>query len=430
MSNGTHARDEESGPEGRGGGKQTTGADVSGVSVADSKQKTRRRRIPLVRQRVLVDGSGKEFKRVTPTTVIVTAAFVISAVMLISATYLKPFRELFPGESVFWVLRIGLLVMITTLVIYVVLREKSNLRYVEGLLSKLTDVNRYLRLFMETGHEIGTTLELPRIMEAVLGQILAVTGADMGAIYLKEKDKDLLKLSFVKGADRDKMMFKEVKLDETQLGVAASSRGIVAMDNLAKADEWDNVFLGAARPRSQVIVPLVAREKLIGVLTAANMEHHEYFEDERELLKGIAELTSMAATSSELYRIATRSLEVLAGQMGFTESVLREMMAGVITADMNGRISVFNKEAEHLTGYTFAEKSQTLLSSETSLEGNPLGPLESGMLEVLEAPSAIKEGGALIMKKDRAQVNVTYRIYPLVDGEDVLGVAAVFIETT
>ena len=428
MSNGTHTRDEESGVEGRGGSEKTTGAGVSGVSVGDRKQKVRRRRSPWIRQRILIDGSGKEFKRVTPTTVLITVTFVISAIVLMLATYLQPFRDLFSGESLFWVLRVGMAVMIATLVVYVVLREKSNLRYVEGLLSKLAEVNRYLRLFMETGHEIGTILELPRIMEAVLGQILLVTGADMGAIYLKDKNKDVLKLSFVKGADRDRMMFKEVRVDEGQLGVAATSRGIVAIDNLAKVDEWDNVFLGAARPRSQVIVPLVAREKLIGVLTAANLEPHEYFEDERELLKGIAELTSMAATSSELFRITTRSLEVLAGQMGFTESVLSEMMAGVITADMNGRISVFNKEAQRLTGFTFAERCQARLHPETSLEENPLAPLESGMLEMLEAPSAVKEGEALIMKKNREHVKVRYRIYPLVDGEDVLGVAAVFIE--
>ncbi len=318
--------------------------------------------------------------------------------------------------------------MITTLVIYVVLREKSNVRYVEGLLSKLTEVNRYLRLFMETGHEIGTTLELPRILEAVLGQILTVTGADMGAIYLKDKQKDELKLSFVKGAEREKMVFKEIRLGEGRLGVAATSREIVTMDNLAKTDEWENVFLGAARPSSQVIVPLVAREKLIGVLTAATLGRHEYFEDELELLKGIAELTSMAATSSELYRIATRSLEVLAGQMGFTESVLSEMMAGVITADMHGRIAVFNKEAQRLTGFTFDEKGQATLSPDISLDENPLAPLERGMLEVMESPSAIKEGEALIMNKDGEHIKVRYRIYPLVEGEDILGVAAVFIE--
>ncbi|MBK5092071.1 MAG: GAF domain-containing protein [Actinobacteria bacterium] len=428
MPEGTGPKDEEERAEGQGGGPTTKGSSTLETRGGEGSRRSRPRKLSRVGQRIVVDGTGREYRRVTAATILIVVAFVVSAIALILVTYLKPFRDLFPGESYFWVLRVGLVVMITTLVIYVVLRERSNLRYVEGLLSKLTDVNRYLRLFMETGHEIGTTLELPRIMEAVLGQILAVTGADMGAIYLMDKKRDELRLSFVKGADREKMMFKEIKLGEGRLGVAATSREIVTMDNLAKVDEWDNVFLGAARPGSQVIMPLVAREKLIGVLTAATLGRHEFFEDEQELLKGIAELTSMAATSSELYRIATRSLEVLAGQMGFTESVLREMMAGVITADMNGRIAVFNKEAQRLTGFTFAEKSQAELRSESSLDENPLAPLESGMLEVLEVPSSIKEGEALIMKKDRAHVKVRYRVYPLADGDDVLGVAAVFIE--
>ena len=428
MHDGPGPGDEEDKAEGQVRGLTTAGFGALEAPGEDRAKRFQPRKVPRVKRRIIVDGTGREYKSVTLATILVVTFFVLSAIALILVTYIQAFRDLFPGQSYFWVLRVGLVVMITTLVIYVVLREKSNLRYVEGLLSKLTEVNRYLRLFMETGHEIGTTLELPRILEAVLGQILAVTGADMGAIYLKDKQKGELKLSFVKGAEREKMIFKEIRLGDGRLGSAATSNEIITMDNLAKADEWDNVFLGAARPSSQVIVPLVAREKLIGVLTAATLGRHEFFEDELELLKGIAELTSMAATSSELYRIATRSLEVLAGQMGFTESVLREMMAGVITADMHGRIAVFNKEAQRLTGFTFDEKGQATLSPDISLDENPLAPLERGMLEVMESPSAIKEGEALIMKKDGEHIKVRYRIYPLADGDDVLGVAAVFIE--
>ena len=428
MSDGTDSRGEEGGFEVLEGEPAKPEAGGVGMPEEERRKRAKARGGRSLVQVFLLDGTGREFKRVTLVTIFIVTAFVFSAVALILVTYINAFRDLFPGESYFWVLRVGMAVMIATLVIYVVLREKSNLRYVEGLLYKLAEVNRYLRLFMETGHEIGITLELPRILEAVLEQILAVTGADMGAIYLKDKKRNMLRLSYVKGADRAKMMFKEFRVGDRQLGVAATSREIVTIDNLAKVDEWDNVFLGAARPRSQVIVPLVAREKLIGVITAATIGQHDYIDDEVQMLKGIAELTSMAATSSELYRIATRSMEVLAGQMGFTESVLREMMAGVITADMNGSIAVFNKEAQRLTGFSFTEKSRAQLRPETSLDVNPLAPLERGMLEVLEEPSAIRDGEALIAKKDRGPLKIKYRIYPLVDGEDVLGVAAVFME--
>jgi len=212
------------------------------------------------------------------------------------------------------------------------------------------------------------------------------------------------------------------------LGEAAGRREMLAVDSTTSIDERDNVFFGAVEPASLVMVPLVARGKFLGMLVAGNLEEHTYTIDEKRLLDGLGELASMAITNAELYRIARKTLDALSRERGVAGSVLEEMVAGVITADARGRIGTFNREAQRLTGYTFAEKTQALLRPEVSLDQNPLGPLEHGMLEVLANPSMVKEGDAIIMKTDMAILPISYRIYPLVDGTDVVGAACVFME--
>lgn len=367
-------------------------------------------------------------RRITPLTVALTVISVACAIGLIIIFNLSSVREYLEIRGLLWILPAGLVLIFVLLVVLVIIREMSNLNYVGGLLDSMVDANKRLRLLMEAGRDIGSTLDLGVILEKIHDYASAVTGAEIGAVYLWEKGENVLRLAVIKGVDEQKMMFTELPMKQGLLGEVATEGQMLAIDDTSTIDERDNVFYGAAEPGSMVLVPLVARGKFLGMLVAANEELHEYSLDEKRLLDGLAELASLAITNAELYRIARKSLDALSRERGVKDSVLEEMVAGVITADAKGRIGVFNREAQRLTGYTFAEKTQARLHPEASLEVNPLGPLEHGLLEVLDNPSLVREGDALVMKSDKSLLPVSYRIYPLVSGPEVIGAACVFME--
>ena len=366
--------------------------------------------------------------RMTALTVTLLVLFALCVTGLILVLNLHSVRDFFQGDAVFWVIEGGLILMLLVIVIAVIAREVTSIRYVERVLDGMVDVNKRMRLLMEAGREIGSTLDLHEILEKILAYTSGVMGADIGAVYLWEKSEDVLRLAVVSGVDEKKLMFKALPMNKGLLGEAAGRREMRAIDSTSEIDERDNVFFGAVEPASLVMVPLVARGKFLGMLVAGNLEEHAYSDDEKLLLDGLGELASMAITNAELYRIARRTLDALSRERGVAGSVLEEMVAGVITVDARGRIGTFNREAQRLTGYTFAEKTQVLLRPEISLDQNPLGPLEHGMLDVLANPAIVKEGDALIMKTDMSILPISYRIYPLVDGSDLVGAACVFME--
>lgn len=369
-----------------------------------------------------------EYDRVRPYTVVLVIIFIICAIGLFSVINLEVVRDYFSSEAVFWVLRVGMGVMIVCLVVWLLLRERSHSGYVRKQLEMREETNRRLTLLLEAGQEIGSTLEMPEILESLLEYTFAVTGAGMGAVYLWDKSTSTLKVALTAGVDEKKVIFKEFPVEQGLMGRVAAERRMVAVDDMDEADRRDNVFFGAAAPGSQLLVPLVARERLVGVLVAATEDVHRYTEDERRLVAGLAELAGLPVANAQLYRIARRSLDVAAHQRGFTESVLDQMVAGVMTCDRNCRVAVFNREARRLTGYGFEEMTQVLLKPDKSLDLNPLGPLEHGMLEVMKDPSSLREGETLLMRKDGTLLPVSYRIYPVSDGKSVLGAAAVFME--
>ncbi|MFH1150149.1 MAG: ATP-binding protein [Actinomycetota bacterium] len=367
--------------------------------------------------------------RLRPLTLVLAILFVLTAIALFSLTNLAVLRNYLEGETIFWVMRIGLAVMVASLIIYLIVREMVNLRYADRIVAQMSEANRRLRLLLAAGQEMGSTLDLPEILEKMLSYTFTVTGADMGAVYLRDKSADNLVLGLVKGVDQDKVIFKQFPMGTGLVGETALDLELRVFDSTESLDERDNVFFGAAEPASQVLVPLVARGKFVGMLVTGTREPHKHSEDETRMLEGFAELSSLAITNAELYRIARKSLDALARERGITGSVLEQMVAAVMTCDSKGRISIFNREAQRLTGYSFGERTQVMLRPETSLDENPLGPLEHGMLEALEGTGAVSEGEAVVLKKDNTLLPIAYRVYPLMDGPEVVGAAAVFMES-
>jgi signal transduction histidine kinase len=365
--------------------------------------------------------------RLTAFTLVLLLIFVASGLTLLVITSLGVFKDYFEGHFILWILRIGIILIIASLMAFVFYAERLQTRYLERVISGVIESNQRLERLLRAGREMGATLDTDEIAESFLDFTFEEVRADTGAVYLVDRSDRVLRLAVTRGVDAADMMFSELPLGTGLVGEAAERREAVVIMDTGELDERDNVFFGAADPKSELVVPLVSGERPVGVIVLGSMEG-PYGEKERNLLVGLAELAGLTIANAELYGIARRSLDALSRQKGVTGSMLDEMVAGVITADSGGRIEVFNREAQRLTGFSLGEMSQTRLRTEASLESNPLAPLQEGMLRVLNSPAGPSEGEALVMKKDKTLLPVSYRIYPLASGNEVVGAAAVFME--
>ncbi len=365
--------------------------------------------------------------RVRPVTIFLVVIFILSAIVLLGVINLSIVRERLEQESVFWILRLGLGVMIISLVLYLVFLERAHAIRISKQLKVIEDVNRRLKFLLEAGKEIGSSLELSEILNDLIGYAFSATRDVAGAVYLYDKSTNTLKLALARGVDESKLVFKEFPLTKGLIGEASANRETICIDDMSAVDRRDNVFFGSFEPKSMIIVPIVERDKFLGVLVTANEEPHAYSPEEKRIIQGFAELAGLPIANAQLYRIARRSLDVAARQRGFTESVLEQMFTGIITCDSDGRIAIFNRMAQALTGFKFEEKHQMMLSAEASLDANPLAPLEKSMLQVMENPEIVLEGEAVIRRKDGDLMTVEYRTYPVRDDSKVLGAACVFV---
>jgi len=375
-----------------------------------------------------IEKEDVRFRRLSVLTIFLVVVFILSAMALVGVMNLSVVRKYFQGESVFWVLRIGVAFIIVLLIIYLVSRERSNVRYVRRLLERREEVNKRLASLIDAGRSIGSTLDVIEVLSETVSRICDFTGATFGTAYVKPRGEEILRLELSKGVEKEKILFKEFPIGHGLVGSAAAEGKIKFVEDASSMDERDNPFFGSATPGSLLVLPLVARERLSGLVVVGTEEKRSFSFDEIRLLEGIAEMAGLSLSNAQLYHIARRSLGVATRQKGLAESVLEGIVAGVITCDSNGRVQVFNREAQRLTGFSFAERTQARLRPDTDIDSNPLGTLENAMLEVLNSGNR-KEGEALIMKKDRTLLPVSYRVYPLSSEGNVLGAAAVFLES-
>ena len=374
-------------------------------------------------------GSGrkKNIPGKTPLALTLMIGFVICSLAVLAIMALPGLRDTFEGDTAFWILRVVLIALIAAMVIYFLVRERANVRYAQSVVEQMTESNTRLTMLLQAERDIGSTLELEDALEYTLTYASWSTGAQFGAIYLWDKSEEVLKASKFRGVDDRAWSGRAVALGEGLVGGAAAERTLLVSEGPSSRSGEDNIFAGAAAPASQVAVPMEAGDRLVGVLVMANAEPHHYTAEEKNMLSGIAELASLTMKNAELYRIARRSLDAAARQREAAGLVVDEMSAGVLTVNSRGRVTIFNREAQRLTGHSLDDVTTLRLQAGVPLEQSPFGQIGQAIIEAISDGEAA-EGKAVVLRKDRTLLPVVYKVSPLVEGSEILGATAVFIE--
>jgi PAS domain S-box-containing protein len=97
--------------------------------------------------------------------------------------------------------------------------------------------------------------------------------------------------------------------------------------------------------RSGLIVPLPGRDGLLGILTAGYAQPHRWSPPEKDLLQTIANQIASALANAQLFQ------NVLSEQRK-VQALFDSGLSGLFATDGEGRIEMFNRAAERITGWT------------------------------------------------------------------------------
>lgn len=184
------------------------------------------------------------------------------------------------------------------------------LQIVANQVADALDNNRLLRqersrreliqTLQETVRVISSSLELDRVLDLILRELGRVVSYDN--VRLKRVEEDVAQVIAARGfKDLKQVMGTTYRVSENTLAsLIVYERQTVNIFDIKEDPRW--LWLpGTERIRSWVGVPLVMKDKVIGLLSVSRLQLQPFSEDEAEMVSSFANQAAIAIENARLY---------------------------------------------------------------------------------------------------------------------------------
>jgi len=163
-------------------------------------------------------------------------------------------------------------------------------------------------LLLEVADVVNTTLDLDTTLRRVAELVRKVIDYEIFAILLLNEKTQELRFRFQVGYTREVAERTRVKVGEGVTGVAAQRREPILVGDVSQ----DPRYISAVpNVRSELAVPLIVKNRLIGVIDIESPQPNHFTEEHKRLLTLIASRMAVGIENARLYTRTTRQARTL-----------------------------------------------------------------------------------------------------------------------
>ena len=163
-------------------------------------------------------------------------------------------------------------------------------------------------LLLEVADVVNTTLDLDTTLRRVAELVRKVIDYEIFAILLVNEKTQDLRMRFQVGYAREVAERIKIKIGEGVTGLAAQRREAILVDDVSKHPEY---IPAVAEVRSELAVPLIVKNRVIGVLNLEAQEAGRFTEEHKRLLTLIGSRMAVGIENARLYTRTTRQARTL-----------------------------------------------------------------------------------------------------------------------
>jgi len=171
------------------------------------------------------------------------------------------------------------------------------------VMAELKKKNDELSLIYNISHTVSSSLDLNEVLNQIIDIILKESGGDSIFLYLLDRQNKELVLRASKNP-HPKMLGKiKLKIGEGITGWVAKENKLVAITRNASDDPRFKFFHNLPEDRYQAFlsVPIINRDRVVGVINIQHKKPHEYSDSAISLIKTIANQIGSAIENARLY---------------------------------------------------------------------------------------------------------------------------------
>lgn len=233
----------------------------------------------------------------------------------------------------------------------------------EDLSSALTKLNRQasqyeagrnnLLALVNIGQVINSSLNLNEVLRIVMDTIIRLTRAERGFLMLRDEQGEL-RMHMARNWEQESVNPSEFAISRTIVNRVINEGRPVLTTNAQEDPRFggqDSIV--GYNLRSILCVPLKVKDELIGVIYADNRIRSGIFtETELELLSAFANQAAVALVNARLFESVRQTLAEVTKLKSLMDNVFASIASGVITADIEDKITLCNLAAEAILGFT------------------------------------------------------------------------------
>ncbi len=269
----------------------------------------------------------------------------------------------------------------------------------------------------------ASSLDLGTICELAVDWTRRLLRVDVCAMCLVEGSR--MRLSAARGFPSDLGMDQGSQLDEA-LAYLLNQEIWVVEDIAAdvRLSAGHREWLTAQGLCSALVMPLRGREHIIGLLATGRTEPHSWSQQEVDLLRTIANEAANAIANAQLF-------QTVLSEQRKVRAIFDSGLSGLFATDGEGRIVMFNRAAERITGWPVDKvlgKKWEHVFADSSAEA-AVEPLIYAALR--RKQSAYVPDGRKIQTRDGRIIPIAKAVAPLVDEDGaVTGAVGAFWDLT
>lgn len=201
------------------------------------------------------------------------------------------------------------------------LREQAiaNQRIIEDLTRKLERQTRQIQIIQMLAGDMSSTLELEKIFENILTALTDVFQFEHSMILLKPEGSDLVRVEASRGYSAAGIG-AEVLFGQGVIGIVAQKRKMMRMVGIAYRGRYMLTAAGASQAnkpvlpglqdvQSQIAIPLLMKDELIGVLAAESTQLSAFDEVDETLLSILGSQIGASIANARAYRMLAAAHE-------------------------------------------------------------------------------------------------------------------------
>src|SRR5512138_555598 len=173
-----------------------------------------------------------------------------------------------------------------------------------------------LELLYHVSREVATALDLRTVLQRVLYEALQNVGGERCSIIVLDDAGDAVDATIVYGKQVHEHITLQMR-DTVERGLAGwviRNRKPALIKDTSKDERWlmrPDDAIDRSGVKSAICVPLLAREKLVGVLTLVHPTPNAFSQEQLNLMQAIADQAGVAVLNARLYTERQRQARVI-----------------------------------------------------------------------------------------------------------------------